>query len=82
MADDADDINALPFQSRKAPQPQLEAVTALAAHRGQQLEEFEQLTMGQIVLIAQETYGKKLPDYWKVWLDWQANGHRQEMGDL
>ena len=82
MAEEVDDINALPFNSRRAPQPQLEAVLALAEKRGQKIEEFDQYTMGEVVKIAQETYGKKLPDYWKVWIDWQLNAHRQEMGDL
>lgn len=82
MAEEADDINALPFNSRRAPQPQLEAVTALGEQAGVTIEQFEKMTMGEIVALAQTTYGKKLPDYWKVWIDWQANSHRQDMGDL
>jgi len=75
-------LNDLKFDSRRAPKPQLLAVTELAEKLGRELTQMDTLTMGEIVELAKQTYGKKLPDYWQVWLDWSQNNDRPEMGDL
>jgi len=83
MSQPADDSpNAIVFEPPQAPQAMLLAVQALAEKRGQSLDEFSGMTMGEISELAQSTYGDDLPKYWRVWLDWNRPDQEQPMGDL
>ncbi|HUY32386.1 MAG TPA: hypothetical protein VMV69_06365 [Pirellulales bacterium] len=42
----------------------------------------EQMTLGEIVELARETYGDRLPEFWRIWNDWNQPGLEQPMGDL
>jgi hypothetical protein len=46
------------------------------------LDGMEQLTLGEIFAIAVETYRGRLPEFWRVWQDWNQPGLQQPMGDL
>lgn len=79
---DEENINDMRFDRLKSPKPQLAAVTQLAEKLGRTLEQMDGQTMGEICELALKTYGKDLPEFWQVWLDWSQHQDRPEMGDL
>jgi hypothetical protein len=46
------------------------------------LAAMEERTLGQIFHIAVQTYGEALPEFWRIWQDWNRPDLRQPMGDL
>ncbi len=62
--------------------PLLAAVNELCQHLDKSLEEMEELTMGEVFLLAQKVHGRELPEFWRIWADWNLPGQEQPMGDL
>lgn len=63
--------------------PLLAAIEELCRrNQGETLEKMEQRTLGDIFAIAQRTYGDALPEFWRIWEDWNRPDLRQPMGDL
>jgi hypothetical protein len=63
--------------------PLLSAVEDLCRHNpGYTLSRMEQLTLGEIAELASATYGTRLPEFWRIWNDWNQSGQEQPMGDL
>ena len=60
----------------------LAALDELRLRTGKSLDDLEQLTMRQIYSLAEETYGADLPEFWRIWSDWNRPGQIQPMGDL
>jgi hypothetical protein len=70
------------FDRREAAAPLLRAVEELAGRLGRPVDEMEQLTLGEIAALAAATYGPDLPEFWRVWNDWNRPDQEQPMGDL
>jgi hypothetical protein len=49
---------------------------------GRSLDDMERLTLGEIFAIAAGTYGGELPEFWRIWQDWNRPDLQQPMGDL
>ncbi len=63
--------------------PLLAAIEELCRRNpDQSLDAMEQLTLGQIFAIVRRTYGEPLPEFWRIWEDWNRPDLRQPMGDL
>jgi len=63
--------------------PLLAAIEELCRlNPGRSLADMERLTLGEIFAIAVETYRGGLPEFWRVWQDWNQPGLEQPMGDL
>jgi hypothetical protein len=62
--------------------PLLAAVDALALRTGRTLDHMELLTLGEIAELAIDHYGANLPEFWRIWIDWNQHGQAQPMGDL
>jgi hypothetical protein len=62
--------------------PLLAAVEELAQRTGRTLDHMELLTLGEIAEQAEDHYGDPLPEFWRVWIDWNQPGQAQPMGDL
>lgn len=63
--------------------PLLAAIEELCRlNPGRTLDDMERLTLGEIFAIAVETYRGGLPEFWRVWQDWNQSGLEQPMGDL
>ncbi len=63
--------------------PLLAAVEELCRlNAGETLEAMERRTLGEIFAIACHTYGDALPEFWRVWEDWNRPGMQRPMGDL
>lgn len=61
--------------------PLLAAVDELALRTGRSLEEMELLNLGEIADMAVDHYGRGLPEFWRIWIDWNQPGQSQPMGD-
>ena len=61
--------------------PLLKAIEQLGAETGRSIEQLETVTMGEIAALAQTHYGDRLPEIWRIWIDWQDD-QVQPMGDL
>ncbi len=70
------------FDHRSAPTPLFDAVTALCQDSGRTIEEMEKCTLPQIADLATETYGERLPEFWRIWLDWHRPAPPAPMGEL
>lgn len=63
--------------------PLFEAVAELCRRNPDRtLDEMESLTLGEIFALAETTYGRQLPEFWRIWADWNRSGQEQPMGDL
>ena len=63
--------------------PLLAAIEELCRlNPGRSLDDMEQLTLGEIFAIAVETHAGELPEFWRIWQDWNQPGLQQPMGDL
>jgi hypothetical protein len=49
---------------------------------GYPIARMEQMTLGEIAALARATYGNRLPEFWRIWNDWNQPGLEQPMGDL
>jgi hypothetical protein len=58
------------------------ALDDLCQATGRTLEDFERLSMREIYDLAAETYGQQLPEFWRIWHEWNLPGQFQKMGDL
>ncbi|MGH7200424.1 MAG: hypothetical protein ACREJB_07440 [Planctomycetaceae bacterium] len=71
------------FNVRTASPALTRAMTALAECSGHTLAELDQTTLGEAYRLAVETYGDELPDFWRVWNDWNTMPDQPaEMGEL
>ncbi|MDP7016331.1 MAG: hypothetical protein QGG36_11050 [Pirellulaceae bacterium] len=57
------------------------AVAELAELTGRSLVSFESMTLGEICAFAEERYDE-LPEFWRIWKDWNRPDLAQPMGDL
>lgn len=62
--------------------PLFRAVEELGRLSSTSLEEMEQLTLGEIYQMAEAAYGDELPEFWRIWADWNRPDQVQPMGDL
>ena len=46
------------------------------------LDDLERLSMREIYNLAANTYSQQLPEFWRIWHDWNLPGQIQAMGDL
>ena len=60
----------------------LAAVTQLAHDTDQLIDDFRGRPLSEIGLLAKDTYGADLPEFWQVWCSWHEPGPTPEMGDL
>ena len=70
------------FRRDEVGRPYLNAVLELCSRAGQSLDQMEFCTLRQIADLAIETYGDELPEFWRVWIDWQRPEKPPAMGDL
>jgi hypothetical protein len=82
MARGDDSLRSIRFESATAPRPLLQAMAALAQQSGRTLAQLEGITLGEAFDLAVATYADALPEYWRVWADWQRDRPPQPMGDL
>lgn len=82
MARGDDSLRSIRFESTSAPRALLDAMTDLAQRCGRSLAELEGITLGEAYDLAQAAYPGALPEYWRVWGDWQRDVPPQSMGDL
>jgi hypothetical protein len=62
--------------------PLMEEVEKICAATGRDVQELEDMTMGQVYVMAKTYYGDDLPPFWNNWAAWNEPGHNQPMGDL
>ena len=77
-----DNLHDERFFADKAPLALRRSVEQLAQDSQRSLSEMEGLKLGDIFALACSTYGDQLPEFWRVWKDWQENDQVQDMGDL
>ena len=58
------------------------ALNHLCQTSGRTLDDLEQFSMREIYDLAAESYGQSLPEFWRIWHDWNRPGPCQAMGDL
>jgi hypothetical protein len=58
------------------------AIDHLRKAAGRTLDDLEQLSLREIYELAADTYGQQLPEFWRIWHDWNLPGQFQPMGDL
>ncbi|MGE0605713.1 MAG: hypothetical protein AB7O62_01210 [Pirellulales bacterium] len=62
--------------------PLLAAVNELCLRLNLSLDDMERLSMGEVFQHARSLYGQDLPEFWRVWADWNMPDQEQPMGDL
>lgn len=70
------------FRQHGASQAELQAMRDLAERQGRTLAEMEAFTMNEACEQAQAVYGEQLPEFWRVWLQWQQPYDVPPMGEL
>ncbi len=70
------------FNRKDATQALLRAVTELAGRLGKPLESMEQCTLAECYDLAVENYGDGLPEFWRIWRQWQQPYDIPPMGEL
>ena len=71
------------FNRKEAGTPLLSAVEDLCRRNpAYTLSRMEKMTLGEIAELARATYGTRLPEFWRIWNDWNQSGLEQPMGDL
>ena len=58
-----------------------EAMQDLADRLGKTIAEMEELTLGQAYALAHDVYPDGLPEFWRIWNDWQR-ARPAPMGEL
>lgn len=62
--------------------PLLAAVNELCLRLGKSLDDMERLTMGEVYELAESVYTDELPEFWRIWADWNLPDQQQPMGEL
>jgi hypothetical protein len=71
------------FLRRQASPALVQAMQDLAERTGRTTAEFEGTTLGEAYSLAVSAYGANLPDFWRIWNDWNtAPDELPEMGEL
>ena len=60
----------------------LAALDDLCQITSQTLDDLERFSMREIYDLAADTYGQQLPEFWRIWHEWNLPGQFQPMGDL
>jgi hypothetical protein len=71
------------FNRKSAAPALIGAMRELADRNGRTLESMDQMRLGDAYDLAVETYRDQLPEYWRIWNDWNtAPDDPAPMGDL
>jgi hypothetical protein len=71
------------FNRKSAAPALITAMQDLALRSGRTLESMDQMRLGDAFDLAVELYGDDLPEYWRIWNDWNtAPDEPRPMGDL
>ncbi len=71
------------FNRKSAAPALITAMQDLANRSGRTLDSMDQIRLGDAFDLAVELYGDDLPDYWRIWNDWNtAPDEPRPMGDL
>ena len=62
--------------------PLLAAVDDLCLRLNKSLDDMERLTMGEVFELVQSVHGQNLPDFWRIWADWNLPNQEQPTGQL
>jgi hypothetical protein len=62
--------------------PLLAAVNELCLRLEKSLDDMEKLTLGEVYELAESCYPDGLPEFWRIWADWNLPDQEQSMGDL
>jgi hypothetical protein len=76
------DPNAEEFDPHNCGAALLAAVTQLAVHTGQTLDDFRGRPLAELGPAASDAYGEDLPEFWQVWSSWHTQRPTPDMGDL
>ncbi len=74
-----DDDDRLEWQ--KAPAALRAAVEKLCADASVPVASLEQKPLSEVFALACATYGRELPEFWRIWQDWRDD-QVQPMGEL
>jgi len=71
------------FNRKSAAPALIAAMQNLADLSGRTLDSMDQMRLGDAFDLAVELYGDDLPEYWRIWNDWNtAPDEPRPMGDL
>ncbi len=70
------------FQRASASRALLAAMTDLAERLGESLEALENCPLADAYRRAQAVYGVDLPDFWRIWGEWQLPADLSTLGEL
>lgn len=71
------------FQRKWAAPALIAAMDELSEKTGKPAEELDGMRLGDAYALAQATYGKELPEFWRVWSQWNdLPDDFAPMGDL
>jgi hypothetical protein len=71
------------FNRKSAAPALITAMQDLADRSGRTLDSLDQMRLGDAFDLAVELYGNDLPEYWRIWNDWNtAPDEPRPMGDL
>jgi hypothetical protein len=71
------------FNRKSAAPVLITAMQNLADRSGRTLDSMDQMRLGDAFDLAVELYGDDLPEYWRIWNDWNTAPHEpRPMGDL
>jgi hypothetical protein len=71
------------FNRKSAAPVLIAAMQDLADRSGRTLDSMDQMRLGDAFDLAVELYGDNLPEYWRIWNDWNtAPDEPRPMGDL
>jgi len=71
------------FNRKSAAPALITAMQDLADRSGRTLDSMDQMRLGDAFDLAVELYGNDLPEYWRIWNDWNtAPDEPRPMGDL
>ncbi len=70
------------YSAGRASRPLLAAMTELAQCCGRSPDEMEGMPMREAYRLAQAVYGDELPDFWRIWHEWQDPPDLSTMGEL
>ena len=71
------------FNRKSAAPVLIAAMQDLADRSGRTLDSMDQMRLGDAFDLAVELYGDDLPEYWRIWNDWNtAPDEPRPMGDL
>jgi hypothetical protein len=71
------------FNRKSAAPVLITAMQNLADRSGRTLDSMDQMRLGDAFDLAVELYGDDLPEYWRIWNDWNtAPDEPRPMGDL